>query len=637
MQSALQHNTISSFPNLDSSIGPLTKTRQARVILIYLMLYSLGVLLVISFPNCPFSAFGHSLVFPGLGFLSGFPLENSTNIIDFTLFCLSFAALGLAGFLWFATGNVVLPPIVWMAISTGSYVWQNRKPNTEFDPWVTVLAFSFGPALIGSLYFYRRVTLKRGIVRRKKMNEMLSVEASKTKVEVREKSNELSLSDLKHMRLLLDRALQPVDQFEGFEWIDQFQTSAVRYQINFISYALSLAQANYMPDFTGYLSQAQNNLKAKQENHRIWKYWQLENLWGNLRSGADPVAHDNIMYSGFVGAQLAYARQSNLRNIDNLNGLNGRGGRTEFSYSQDQIIRVLVSQYEEAGFGLLSCEPNWVYPLCNAITATAIRAHDASNNTDYWGRISEGFRQTLETEFITPSGHFVPFRSNYTGFAPPQVGGAVMQAFPCFFLNSVLPDIAQRQWKTLQIDMNGKSWRKKLWPADVGNYGFSRASSYAATALAAREMGDNKTADLLLEYMDDECPQIERQGIIHNSRASLWANANAFMAKTSKKNALRTLVTNVVPANSQQPFLAEVEPAEVLIAKARFENGVLSIVAYPSQYPGFKQLKIAGLTPYGTYQLNSRRLESFEAKSDGTQTINFHLNGRTEIIIKKVV
>jgi hypothetical protein len=320
--------------------------------------------------------------------------------------------------------------------------------------------------------------------------------------------------------------------------------------------------------------------------------------------------------------------------MENLDGLNGRGGGTEFSYSQDEMIHVLVSQYEQAGFGLLSCEPNWVYPLCNAITATAIRAHDTSHNTNYWEKISEGFRQTLETEFITPSGHFVPFRSNYTGFAPPQVGGAVMQAFPCFFLNSVLPDIAQRQWKALQIDMNGKNWRKKLWPADVGNYGFSRASSYAATALAAREMGDNKTADLLLEYMDDECPQIEKQGIIHNSRASLWANANAFMAKTSKKNALRTLVTKAAVVNGQQPFLAEVDSSEVLIAKAKFENGGLSIVAYPSQYPGFKQLKIAGLTPHGTYQLNSSRLESFEALSDGTQMINFPLNGRTEIIIK---
>jgi len=392
-----------------------------------------------------------------------------------------------------------------------------------------------------------------------------------------------------------------------------------------------------MPDFTGYLSQAQNNLKAKQENHRIWKYWQIENLWGNLRSGADPVARDNIMYSGFVGAQLAYARQSDPRNAKNLDGLNGRGKGSEFSYTQDEMMQVLVSQYKQAGFGLLSCEPNWVYPLCNAITATAIRAHDTSHGTEYWKSISEGFRKSLETEFITPSGHFIPFRSNYTGFAPPQVGGAVMQAFPCFFLNSVLPDIAQRQWKALQIDMQGKNWRKKLWPADVGNYGFSRASSYAATALAAREMGDNKTADLLLEYMDNECPKIEKNGIIHNSHASLWANANAFMAKTSKSNALRSLVTNSVLTNNRRPYLAEVNPSEVLIAKARFESGVLSIVAYPSQYPGFKQLKISGLLPHATYQLNSGRTESFNALSDGTQVINFPLNGRTEIHIKQIV
>ena len=636
MQSTLHNNSISLFPDLTGALGPLTKTRQSRVIFIYLMLYVLGAILVFGFPNRGFSAFGHSLAFPGSGFMGGWTLD-APIVTGLILFGLSLAALGLAGFLWFATGNVVLPPFVWIAVSVGSYFWQDQKLDAEFAIGTSGLAFTIGPVFIGGLYVYRYVTLQRGRLQRRKINALLIQDTPKIEPSVKAETKELSLAELKHMRLLLDRALQPVDQFEGFEWIDQFQTSAVRYQINFISYALSLAQANYMPDFTGYLSQAQRNLKAKQENHRIWKYWQAENIWGNLRPGADPIARDNIMYSGFVGAQLAYARQSGPRDTAQLDGLNCRNRGEGFSYTQDEMIRALVAQYSEAKFGLLSCEPNWVYPLCNAITATAIRAHDTQTGTTYWDSISDDFRRSLETEFITPSGKFIPFRSNYTGFAPPQIGGAVMQAFPCFFLNSVLPDIARRHWKALKIEMDGKNWRKTLWPVDVGNYGFSRASSYAATALAAREMGDHKTADLLLDYLDDACPKVENNGIIHNSRASLWANANAFMAKTSQENALRNLVTTTTSNKSQTPYLADVDPLNVLIAKARYEKGALSIIAYPSQFPGFKALKIAGLVPHARYHVNSNSKTHFKALSDGTQIINFPLNGRTEIIIRKVI
>ena len=67
MQSTLHNNSISLFPDLTGALGPLTKTRQSRVIFIYLMLYVLGAILVFEFPNSGFSAFGHSLAFPGQG------------------------------------------------------------------------------------------------------------------------------------------------------------------------------------------------------------------------------------------------------------------------------------------------------------------------------------------------------------------------------------------------------------------------------------------------------------------------------------------------------------------------------------------------------------------------------------------
>ena len=636
MQSNLHNQCPVLFPEVKAAIGPLTRLRQLRMFLIYASLYGLATFCVMVSPNSALEAIGHSLVLPGIGFLGGWGLETAAVNADLILCLLSLGLLSFAGFLWFATGNIILPPLVWLATALMSGFWQVGKQNTEFDPLVTSAAFAIGPIIMALIWGYQQHSLRQGQVRREKLNQTLQVSALNAPQQSSQHKDELSWPELQHMRLLLDRALQPVSEYEGFEWLDQFQTAAVRYQINFISYALSIAQAGYMPDFTGYISQAQKNLKAKQENHRIWKYWKLENIWGNLRTGADPIAQDNIMYSGFVGAQLAWARQASPRDAAALDRLTCQSEKAEFAYTQDEMIQVLVSQYQEAKYGLLSCEPNWVYPLCNGITATAIRANDTRNGSLYWESISNAFRTSLETEFINPSGQFIPFRSNYTGFAPPLIGGAVMQAFPCFFLNAVLPDIARRQWAALKLDMEGKSWRRALWPADVGNYRFSRASSYAATALAAREMGDDETADLLLDYLERDCPIVINGGVAHHSKASLWANANAFMARIGQANGLQNLITTVQEETASRLYLASANYSDVLVAKAKTQNGVLSLVVYPAGDAGSKQLTIAGLTPKAAYRFTSDENVNFEAGADGTHTITVAVNGRTAITITPI-
>lgn len=65
--------------------------------------------------------------------------------------------------------------------------------------------------------------------------------------------------DLAHLRYALDLALQPLDSFAGFTKIDQFREAATRYQLNALSYSLSMAQFTRTPAFTGYLAEAQPN------------------------------------------------------------------------------------------------------------------------------------------------------------------------------------------------------------------------------------------------------------------------------------------------------------------------------------------------------------------------------------------
>jgi hypothetical protein len=67
---------------------------------------------------------------------------------------------------------------------------------------------------------------------------------------------ELSADDLRSLRYVLDRALQPIGELRGFDRIDQFQTSPLRYQLNHAANELAEIQCAYTPSFHGYLSLA---------------------------------------------------------------------------------------------------------------------------------------------------------------------------------------------------------------------------------------------------------------------------------------------------------------------------------------------------------------------------------------------
>ena len=613
------------FPTARGLCGPVTRARQSRSLAIYssVVVLAIGLITVSSRPSVEALALG--LIVPGGGFLIWASPGNPMQVLAISFFAVSLLVFLVSVAIWFATGNILIPMVVWLAAglaAAGSgavgWVWASEstwQPALHVVPLssVFVLGLAYGTAVYAG---------RRGLFRRARLNAYLSspeaesVAAGKTHDPI---SDELSKEDLQLMRLLLDRALQPVEAFEGFQWIDQFQTAAVRYQLNFTSYALSIAQAVHLPAFQGYFYTAQANLAAKQQDHRVWRYWKLENMWENLCVGADPVPRDNIMFTGFLVAQIAFdwgaTGTRKYKSPGSLVFEHPSGER--FAYSMPALIDILLRGYREAEFGLLACEPNWIYPLCNAISASAIRAYDGANGTVYWDEIEDSFRQSLETEFITTGGQLIPFRSSRTGIAAPPIGGVAMQAFPCLFLNALLPDIAQRQWLVLRHDLSGRNWRRALWPVDVGNYRFSRASSYAATAAAAVELGDSDVAKRLLQFLHEECLLRVSGNVAHRSNASLWAHAVELIARCGRPGALRSLVTEPRKSPASGPFIKDAGYPDVLVAKAINASESLLAILYAGERSGFKALTIGGLAPDQDYIAATGTEHRFRADAAG--------------------
>jgi hypothetical protein len=630
---------LSLLPDRQNLCGPITRRRIVRLGLVYLGLFSLGLVLISS-GSAHWQAFGMGLILPGGGFLAHADLVSAHGALHVVWFALAFASFVTALLVWFATGNVLAPPLVWL-LPAGLAAAMDHNDIQQSAMWSVPAGIIAVISLTVAIVLMRR---RRATRQRQEANMYLAEMGRQIACEFRSTQNvatgtALSERDLKLMRLLLDRALQPVENFDGFEWLDQSQTAAVRYQLNFIGYALSMAQASRLPALGGYLEEAQRRLIDKQTDHRVWRYWALENLWGNFAVDANPLARQNIMFSGFCAAQIAMYHAASGRRDYNQAGsftLRHPSGRI---YRSDlpALIAGLSREQRRSVFHLVACEPNWIYPLCNSIVAAALTAYDHMHG----GRPREQgqLRQSLESEFIDLAGRFVPCRSSYAGLALPMIGGAQLQAMTSFFLNATLPDIALRQWLLLRRNLvhaeksKSRLKRSHFWPIDTGNYRFSRASAYAGTALAAIEMGDADVGRLCLDALDEECPATITEGVWCRPRASVWAHAVELFARCARANGFRDLATNP-RATTTLPTLDVVPYPQVLVARAVHADGMLAATLYPGEDSGRFRLGLAGLRPGGTYACDGTEETRIVADGRGEAEFTVGIDARTEILIR---
>ena len=632
------HIIAAQFPTNNHLWGVITRRLLARSLGIYGLLFLSGFSIALFTDSAQWYAFGLGLMLPGGGFLAYADITHWHGVIHLALAAMAISLFIGALVIWFATGNVLVPPLVWLLAALAAASMRHGGAQASAIIWVPLSIFSAALILSLSAYFLRLRALKQRLKNNRYLVESHHDEVQGLKHTDQQPMAEFTPNDLALMRFVLDRALQPLAQYEGFEWLDQYQTAAVRYQLNFMGYALSMAQATRLPALSAYLNVAQQRLIDKQTDHRIWRYWALENFWGNLKYDPDPVAHENIMYTGFCATQIAmYQAASGLRDYDQAGSFTlHQTPEKAYAYDFPSLISALNREYQRSPFYLIACEPNWVYPLCNTIGAAAIKAYDAQNGSQLWPNHEHPFRHHFETEFVDPWGQIVPCRSTYTGLALPTIGGVMPQAMPCFFLNSVMPDIALRQWLLLRrgllIQLNGTTSlrRDKFWPIDTGNYRFSRAAAYAGTALAATEIGDQEVAALCLSALEAECPTLVADGLLYRPAASVWAHAVELLARSGTQNGFRNLIEK--PNDSKvQPMISHATYPDVLFAYAAYHQGTLKAVLYPGGPKAQQQLELSGLVPWARYHCEGTQESHLIADDQGRGRIHVALHARTEI------
>ena len=496
--------------------------------MVLLSVIAIGTLWALIATTTGQAAFGVGLAFPGAGFWpwilddGGAYCFGAPAWITYAFAAvLSHALFAFALVFWFGAGNVIAPILVWLACAA---IAAMTAPTLATAPFAIMLFPALAWAiLVAAIYALRPKTRPQSTpfpARPMKFPETPPSDPTTQGL----------------MRFTLDRALQPIDQFDGFQFVDQFQTAATRYQLTQAGLALASAQAQTPDDPR--LVQAQRNLIVKQTDPRIWAYWKWENAWGNFDTNADPTARDNIMYTGFLAAQIAlFEHGTGDGQFSQPSALQLRSKSHRFDTDQPHLIASITRGWDASPYGLMPCEPNWIYPLCNAIGACAMKAHDPET----WARHSDRFRASLEAEFTDCDGLIVPFRSSHTGLAGPRIGGAVVAASPVMFWNALFPDLAAGLWgRVRELTLSGGTLNiRKFWKVDTGDYRFSRAASLAGFAAAAAEMGDVETRDLALAALDTECPA---QGTPwHRPNASTFAHFTELMARLNPGGGFATL------------------------------------------------------------------------------------------------
>ncbi len=630
----MNSTTIDARPlwSADHARGTLSRRLQRRAVVGYLAIAAAGLLPVVLQLDAKWQALGLGLVLPGGGFAVaggwGYALLAGTAL---------FFAIALAA--WIFTANLAAVFVVWLgaAALAAAYAGDGVDPAA---PWIVVACAAAVAAWRGSVgWRHRRRVRARAAVRSDYLPREIVAVSARAAAVPDAGARELSTRELAALRFSIDRGLQPVDEFAGFDVIDQFQTASLRYQINYLHYSLALAQAHYAPSFHGYLSLAQRNLLHKMTVRKVWSYWVYESLLGNFSLDFDPIGKDNIMLGGFyngnLGMYMANTRDMTLAEPGCLRFQ--LTPRRIYEHDARSVAEQARWNFEHAVYCLYPCEPSFAYSYCNQFGLVGIHLNDRVFGTSHAPAILAEFRRRFESEFVELDGNIIPGRIEKTGFKIPVLDFVATLIGYAWLGNPHFPDIARRNYaiarrEFMRLDEHGELQHtaRRFDRVDIGNYRRSEVYLVANSLIAAREHGDDEIAEAALDKLDRHYRPDWRGGVL-SFQSSTQIGAQLVMGHLMRRDDWRNAVLRGPPeAVFRGPVLDRASYPDVLVARAWSDGEDLSLVLYPGGPSPQQVLGIDRLAPGRTYRLEPTGA-TFVADRSGRADVPVSLHDRTEL------
>jgi len=616
--------------------GPVSRRLLRRAALCYAVVVIAGLAPTLLNGPAAWQAGGLGLIIPGGGFLS-------VGGWSYALFALTLLLAAVACALWLFMANVFAPLFVWL----GSAALAAGLAGETVRPSGPYIVLGISAAFLAWAVNKHRLIAIRELERRAVRNEYLP--RAEEQVIARAAAcplpgkRELSEEDLAHLRYALDRGLQPVDALQGFDVIEQFQTSSIRYQIDYLLWALQVAQCHYTPNFHGYLSKAQRNLIDKLTVPKVWKWWRWESLFGNFSLNFDPISKDNIMFGGFSSANVAlYTANTGDDRYLKPGSLSFRLNRSRsYRHSLRTMLDAGRMNHESAVYApLYPCEPKLTYSACNLWGNFGHLTGDRIFGTDVRHELVKQLKPMHISEMMCRDGTVHAGRVTPLGIRIPVYTCNHVTALWGWMASAFFPDLSRRVWAMLreecvtfdadgEIRLSTESYDR----VDTGNYAKSEAGIYAQFLVLAREQGDEQVASAILRRLDRDFDRAEINGTVSYGKSSNVNHATLLMGRLMRAGDVRTMVLDGPPAGAMRgPVLTEASYPDVLVAKAFSGGEDLSLVLYGSGNRARQTLGIERLQPNRIYTVTGAGAPpTVQADGRGQARFDVELSGRAEI------
>ena len=351
------------------------------------------------------------LLFPGAGLIA------VATIPSIFAFLVSTALIPLVLFAWFGAGGVLFPALLWVGTSALAGLLARDSVFEVAAPLWTAIC-------VGGVAYLTYATYAANAeaeAHRNTRNSYLVEEVQQSQAAGQRHepgSRELDLRTLRFLQWFIELAHTAKDDFSYHDVIDQFQTSAIRYQLYEAINDLGMYQFIYAPNFHGYLTQGMRNVIEKSLTSRVIGFWKWESLWGKFTTDWDPIKKDDIMVSGYMLQALGiYQTTSGDSRYTEKDCLVFEVDKThKYAYDFKSIADAVKRNWDEGPYCLYSCEPNWIYTICNLVGISGMVYAERLLNVDYASSLKDRFEAALEEEFSNRDGSILPIRSELTGF-----------------------------------------------------------------------------------------------------------------------------------------------------------------------------------------------------------------------------
>jgi hypothetical protein len=629
-------------PQAPNRLGPASRRLLLRLLAGLAVVEVVGSVLIFAVGGDRARAAGTSLVFPGTGF---------TYVAWPVLSLVTIGLLVVALVLWWGASVHLAIPLVWGASALGAAALAGGprlvvEQGTTW-PWAVPVAYAAAAGTVG-LALIRSERAFRA--KRAQIPELNAYLAAAPPPAPRAPVRAPDAMDIALLRWCYDFARQPADELVGLDWGEQFHSGTqLRYQLNALSWSLSLYAANFVPNA---LPQAETALARVIERHtdlRVWGYWRTLNLLGNFDPDPDPIARDNIMFSAFLGDVLnVFEAATGSDRFDQPGSLTfvWKDGRT-FAYDHHRIAEAVERNYQRSRLGFYPCEPGWSFTVCNVMGAQALFGHDQLHDTDSWSRIGPRWVETLDGEYSTPDGSYAHIKSNLVGLAwdTGEVPGGHYLAAGSNRFADILPAHARRAaalerrraQKLRPMAASVVDGRLHLELPETLERSRARRSALAAwngVIGGARLIGEHALADAALDASARQCGTGERWPG-RPLRSGLQGFGGHMMVRWSAPLTTAELIKRGYQAPTG-PVLADAPWDDVVVTEARSADGVrlrLRLEPWDKPVPA-AALVLTQLSPGTAYRIAGGTTEAdLTADAAGTARVTVPVTGPVELVV----